>query len=445
MVAEKYLRSIEVFGHELNCYITVLKESALRQAEEAEKRMKAGEFLGPLQGVPIAIKDLMYIEGVKCTAGSKILADNVAPYDSHVVRRLRKGGAILLGTTNLHEFASGITNANPHYGPVRNPWDTAKISGGSSGGSASAVASGLAAAATGTDTAGSVRLPAALCGVVGFKPTYGLVSRIGVIPLASSFDTVGTLTSTSWDAAAMLSVLAGRDEGDVLTADVPAPDYLTETEAPMGEVKVGVPQGYFLDGLNAGVDKEFQSFLGRLAQLGCSVTGMELSGMEAVQDIFYPIRRAEASAFHEKWLASEADLYGEDVRKTLELGTKIPATSYINAQNSRPALREAFLSSMAGLDVLAVPSSMITAPSVGQKLVMAGGKESDVQSTLVKLTLPFNVVGFPAVSVPIGLAEGMPVGAQLVARPFEESVLLRLANHYEEKFGVFPSPPDFKQ
>jgi len=440
-VTERYLESIERLNPALNCFITVLKDSAMKKAEEAEAQMKEGIFLGPLHGVPVAIKDLMYIEGVRCTAGSKILADSVAPYDSYAVRRIKKGGGVILGTTNLHEFAAGITNANPHYGPVRNPWDPTRISGGSSGGSAAAVAAGMAAAALGTDTAGSVRLPAGLCGAVGFKPTYGLVSRIGVIPLASSFDTVGTLTRSGWDAAALLSVLAGHDEGDVSTADVPLPDFVASAESPIGPIKVGAPRGYFRDLLDEGVEREFQAFLDRLAQLGCSVERMELSGIDAVQDIFYPIRRAEASAFHEKWLSSRAGLYGEDVRKTLELGSKIPATEYINAQNRRPALREAFLRSMADYQVLAVPTSAITAPAVGQSRVTVGGKEVDVQSTLVRLTMPFNVVGFPAVSVPVGFAGGMPVGAQLVARPFEDPVLLSLMCAYEERFGEFPPPP----
>jgi len=440
-VTERYLDSIERLNPKLNCFITVLRGSSLAQAEEAEKQMKAGTLLGPLQGVPVAIKDLIYIEGVKCTAGSRILAESVAGYDAYLVRRLKKAGAVILGTTNLHEFAAGITNVNPHYGPVRNPWDPARISGGSSGGSAAAVSAGLAGAAIGTDTAGSVRLPAGLCGVVGLKPTYGLISRIGVIPLASSFDTVGTLTRSSWDAAALLSAVAGHDEGDVSTADVPLPDYVPEATAPLGQPKVGVPQGYFLEGLEAGVDTEFRAFLSRLTQIGCSVQPMEISAMAAVQDIFYPIRRAEASAFHEKWLSTEANLYGDDVRRTLELGARIPATQYINAQNSRPALREAFLGSMAPFDVLAAPTSMITAPSIGQSSIELNGKEADVQSTLVRLTLPFNVVGFPAVSLPVGLSAGLPVGAQLVARPFDEALLLRLANAYEERFGNFPDPP----
>ena len=208
--ARACLSRIDALNKNLNCYITVLRDAALGAAEESEKRFRAGSPLGLLDGIPLAVKDLIYIQGVRCTAGSKILADNVAPYDAAVVRRLKAAGAVILGTTNLHEFAAGTTSVNPHYGAVRNPWDEGRVSGGSSGGSAAAVAAGMAAGALGTDTAGSVRIPAALCGVLGLKPTYGRVSRLGVVPLASSLDTVGILASCAWDAGAMLQCMAGH-------------------------------------------------------------------------------------------------------------------------------------------------------------------------------------------------------------------------------------------
>jgi len=223
-----YLRRIDERNPSLNCFITKLTVSAGTSAAEAERRFASGSPLGPLDGVPIAVKDVIYISGVKCTAGSKILANNVATYDSPVVRRLKDAGVVLVGTTNLHEFTAGVTSNNPHFGPVRNPWNLDRVAGGSSGGSAAAVASGMVPAALGTDTAGSVRIPAALCGVLGLKPTYGRVSRLGVIPLAPSFDTVGVLTSSAWDAAAMLQTIAGHDEGDPTTVETPVPNYLSD-------------------------------------------------------------------------------------------------------------------------------------------------------------------------------------------------------------------------
>lgn len=437
---EMALKSTESLNPLLNCFITVLKDSAMRAAQDAELKLKEGVDLGPLQGVPLAVKDLFYIEGVKCTAGSSVLAENIAPYDASVVRRLKRAGAVLIGTTNLHEFAAGITNENPHYGPVRNPWDTNRISGGSSGGSAAAVSAGLVAAGIGTDTAGSIRVPASFCGLLGLKPTYGIASRIGVIPLASSFDTVGTLTTCAWDAAALLATIAGHDEGDVSTADIPLPDYVAATVAPRRKMKVGIPRRYFFDVLDERVKDEFQRFLDRLASLDCESQPVEIESIESVPLAFFPIRRAEASAFHERWLSSSPESYGEDVRANLEMGAKVPATQYINAQNSRPAIREAFLKAMESTDLLAVPTVPVPAPRLGQKRVEAGGQEYDVPPTLTRLTLPFNLVGFPALSLPIGFVDGLPVGVQLVARPFEEPVLLSFSDGYEEKFGMFARP-----
>lgn len=440
-VTEDLLKKIESLNPTLNCFITVLKDSAMEQAGDAERKMKEGQRTGPLQGVPVALKDLIYIDGVRCTAGSKILASHVANYDSPVAKRLKAAGAVILGTTNMHEFAAGVTNDNPHYGPVRNPWDTTRISGGSSGGSAAAVSAGLAAAAIGTDTAGSVRIPAALCGVFGLKPTYGLISRIGVIPLASSFDTVGTLTNSAWDAGALLGVLAGHEEGDVTTADIPPSDYTGYLEQPLGKTRIGVPRKFFMDVLDGSSRDAFSKFLDQLTSLGCEVASTELADVDKSYDTWLPIRRAEASAFHEGWLKSTPEMYGEDVRKGLELGIQVTATRYINAQNSRPALRESFSTSMESFDFLAVPTTCVPATKIGETSVSIEGKDVDLYSALNRLTLPFNVVGFPAISVPIGFSGGLPVGAQLVARPFREPELLRIANAYGEKFGPFQEPP----
>ncbi len=441
-VTEESLARVEKLNPTLNCFITVLRNSALKSAEESEKRFKEGKPLGALDGVQIAVKDIMYVAGVRCTAGSKILANNIAAYDSQVARRLKSAGAVLVGTTNLHEFAAGVTSANPHYGPVRNPWDTARISGGSSGGSAAAVASGMAAGAVGTDTAGSVRIPAALCGTVGLKPTYGRISRLGVIPLASSFDTVGTLTSCAWDAAALLQVLAGHDPDDMTTASAEVPDYTADLGGEFSGARVGVPKRYFHDSVDPSVEEKFEGFAERLGQIGCAVEEADFDGVDEVYDRWLPIRRAEATAFHLRWLERSGDLYGEDVRTSLELGKQVSAVEYVNAQNARPPLIERFASSMKEFDAMAVPSTSVTASLVGQTTVSVGGRDVDVYSALNRLTLPFNVVGFPAMSIPVGLADGLPVGAQLVARPFEESQLFKIADAFEAKYGPYPSPPD---
>ncbi len=440
-ITEEILRRIERLNPRINCYITILRDSALSAAEQSEKRFKEGMPCGPLDGVPIAVKDLFYIQGVKCTAGSKILANNIAPYDSSAVRRLKAAGAVLIGTTNLHEFAAGVTNVNPHYGPVRNPWDETRMSGGSSGGSAAAVASGMAVGAIGTDTAGSVRIPASLCGVLGLKPTYGRISRLGVVPLASSFDTVGTLTSCAWDSAALLQVLAGHSVEDLTTSATEVPDYTSGMGTPFEVVKVGVPKLYFHDSNDPSVEEVFDRFIGKVESLGCKVKEADFDGIREVYDSWLPIRRAEATAFHLKWLRSSPGLYGDDVRKGLELGRQVTAVEYVNAQNTRPLLMERFASSMRDYDLMAVPTTSILAPTIGQASVEINGKRVDVYSALNRLTLPFNFVGFPALTIPAGLAAGLPVGVQIVGRPFEEAGLLRFADAFEGKYGPHPDPP----
>ncbi len=397
--------------------------------------------MGPLHGIPIAIKDLFYIKGVRCTAGSKILAENVANYDSFVVKRLVGAGAVLVGTTNLHEFASGVTNVNPFYGPVRNPWDTNRVSGGSSGGSAAAVAAEMSVAALGTDTSGSVRIPSSLCGVVGLKPSYGRISRVGVIPLSTSFDTVGTLTSCVWDAAALLQELAGYEKNDWTTEEVGVPNYLSELEMPLERPKLGVPRRYFLDDIDPQVLELFSKFLDRMSGGVTSISDVVLRGTEKVYETWAAVRRSEAAAFHEQWLATTPEKYGEDVRKGLEKGREITAVEYINAQNTRPEIRESFLEAMKSVDFLVAPTTPVVAPKIKEEKVELNGKSVDVYTTLSRLTLPFNVVGFPVISIPIGFAGGLPVGAQIVARPFEEGSLLRIASLCEGLLGVHQIPP----
>ena len=434
------LRRIEGPGKELNCFITVLRDPALRQAEDSERRYRDGSPRGPLDGVPIALKDLIYINGVRCTAGSKILADNVAAYDSPVAARLKAAGAVLIGTTNLHEFAAGVTGENPHFGPARNPWDPRRMTGGSSSGSAASVSAGLVPCAVGTDTGGSVRIPSGLCGVVGLKPTYGLVSRLGVIPLATSFDTVGTITTCASDAAILLSVLSGHDPEDITTVAADVPDYAAEMEAPAGGLRVGVPRRHFHENVDSAVESAFDRFLEKLSRCGNTVTEVELDGAELVEGCWRTIRMAEATAFHKKWLDEAPGAYGEDVRALLEQGRGVAAVDYVNAQNLRPTLMQRFSQSMRDVDAVAVPTTSTTAPLIGEKSVMVNGKDTDVRSALIRLTLPFNVVGFPTVSVPAGTSGGLPVGAQLVAQPFQEAKLLRLVASVETQ-GPFPGPP----
>jgi aspartyl-tRNA(Asn)/glutamyl-tRNA(Gln) amidotransferase subunit A len=437
---KEYLKRIERLNPRLNCFITVLADSALKAAELSQRRFKSGAPLGPLDGIPLAIKDVIYIEGVRCTAGSKILANNIAGYDAPVVKKLKEAGAILVGTTNLHEFAAGVTSENPHYGPVRNPWDESRVAGGSSGGSAAAVAAGMAVGALGTDTAGSVRIPAALCGVPGLKPTYGSVSRLGVIPLAPSLDTVGVISSNARDAAAILQVIAGHEINDVTTVDSGPTEYLKAMSRPFVGAQIGVVRNYFSDFIDPSVTENFNKFISSLEEIGCKAHEIELDGIDEIYDKWLLIRRAEATAFHLRWLESTPELYGEDVRRLLELGKDLRAVDYVNALNARPLSMERFASSMKEFDFIALPTTCIPAPPMGQARVTIKGKELETYSALNRLTLPFNYLGCPALSIPSGFIEGLPVGVQIVGKLFDEAGVLRLALAYEEKFGAYPVP-----
>ena len=436
-----YLDRIRELNPRLNCFITVLADSALKAAAESEKRIREGNPRGPLDGVPIAVKDLIYISGVKCTAGSKILANNVASYDAAVIKKLKAAGAVLIGTTNLHEFAAGVTSINPHYGPVRNPWDETRVSGGSSGGSAAAVAAGMAPASIGTDTGGSVRIPAALCGLIGLKPTYGRVSRLGVVPLSSSLDTVGVLTTSAWDACSLIQTIAGHEKEDLTTAESEVPDFFAEMSLPLSSARVGVPRGFFRDRLDPAVEDNFNVFTSRLREIGCSVGDADLDFLDSAYDMWLPIRKAEATSFHLRWLQSSPGLYGDDVRKLLEEGKDVKAIDYVGAVNARPSFMERFSQAMGSFDFLALPCTCVPAPPLDNSSVSIRGKSVDVRTALIRPSIPFNYIGCPVVSVPSGLIGGLPVGVQLVGRLFDEGGLLRLVNAYEDRFGPFPSPP----
>jgi aspartyl-tRNA(Asn)/glutamyl-tRNA(Gln) amidotransferase subunit A len=283
LTAETFNR-ISKLNSSTNSFITVLQEVAMTEAERAERQIAEGRYLGPLHGIPVAVKDNISIRGVRSTAGSKILGDRIAAYDSTVVRKLHEAGAIIVGTTNMHEFAGGATSVNPFFGPVRNPWDTERISGGSSGGSAAAVSAGMAAGALGTDTAGSLRIPAAFCGVVGLKPTFGSTSRFGVVPAVASFDTVGVIAGCVWDAAVLFSAIAGKDDHDSTTIDRGTLPSLTEAERTPEQGKIAVPRSFFFEVLDEGVSDLFERFLTNMGEFGLSRGDLEVEVLQRASE-----------------------------------------------------------------------------------------------------------------------------------------------------------------
>jgi aspartyl-tRNA(Asn)/glutamyl-tRNA(Gln) amidotransferase subunit A len=414
-ITHAYLERIDHYDAGLRTFITVDAEMALAAARAADSTQ--GD--GPLRGVPVAIKDNIATRALRTTGGSKVLADWVPEHDATVTRQLRHAGAVILGKTNLHEFAYGGTCSNVEFGAVRNPWNAEHVPGGSSGGSGAAVAAGLCGAALGTDTAGSVRLPAAQCGVVGLKPTYGLVSVEGVFPLAWSLDHVGPITRTVDDAALLLTVLG---------AWVPAEP---STDSVAG-LRLGVPRRYFFDGLQSDVEAAVENALEILRALGADVCDVDWPDVHLSNSATWTIILAEASAYHRRWFRSRPHDYSAETRAHLQLAESLPAADYVQAQRARSVLQRQVGELLNEVDALVTPTLAITPPRIGQTTVEVGGKVKEINPVFIRLADPFNLTGLPAISVPCGFGEnGLPIGLQVAAPPHAESTVLRIARAYE--------------
>ena len=414
----------------LNAFITLMREEALAQARGAEKAILAGHDLGPLHGIPISLKDLYQTVGVKTTGGSKILADWVPTTDATVTRRLSLAGAIVIGKNNLHEFAFGATNENPHYGPSRNPWNRERITGGSSGGSAAAVAAGLGYASMGSDTGGSIRLPAAFCGIVGVKPTYGLVSRAGVLPLSWSLDHCGPLTRTVEDAAIMLNAIIGHDHADPASASRVTPDLTTALDGKVQGLRVGVLREYLGENVNAEVASAVRTAARDLERLGTRVEEVSVPEVAYGDGASIGILYGEAAAIHERWLKTHRDQYGADVLERLSQGERMTATQYLKGQRARRVLVDRFKQLFEQIDVLISPTVPILAPTIPES------RGNAARAQLLGFTRLFNVLGLPTLSVPCGFSTtGLPIGLQVAGRPFDDITILRVAYAYERQAG----------
>jgi aspartyl-tRNA(Asn)/glutamyl-tRNA(Gln) amidotransferase subunit A len=436
-VVTEFLRRIERLNPQLNAYLTVTAELALRAASRAEKewshRKSASSSDKPLLGIPVALKDNIWTRGVRTTIGSRILRDYVPTEDATVVRKLARAGAILLGKTNLHEFAYGVTNNNPHFGPVRNPWALDRISGGSSGGSAVAIAAGMCTAALGTDTGGSLRIPGALCGVVGLKPTFGRVSVYGVAPLSPSLDHVGPLTRSVSDAATMLGVLCGRDPRDA-TSVGGKEDFSRALRKPLPKFRLGRPREYFWDELDDEVRSVADAAILDMVQGGVKLREVSLPGVRDSLRSATKIALAEARYGHERagYFPAHAGEYGEDIRTWMEAGSDIRAIDYLAAFAIQKTIRAEFEAAFENVDVIVTPTLPVIAPLIGATHVTIGEQNMDVRTALLAFNRPANFTGYPAISIPCGFTrEGLPVGLQLIGRPFDESTLLRIALFYE--------------
>jgi len=429
-LAEGYLRRIDALNPSLNAYITVAADEAMRSARQAEDGMARGTELGPLHGVPLAIKDLFATRGLRTTAGSKILADWVPKEDAHVVTLLRRAGAFFLGKLNMHEWAAGSTTINPHFGATANPWDITRIPGGSSSGSAAAIAAALCAGSLGSDTAGSIRIPSSLCGTVGLKPTYGLASLRGVLPLSWSLDHVGPMTRTVEDAALLMEAIAGYDPQDPSSADRPVPDYRDALRGDVRGLRLGLPRNYFFDEADPEVVAAVRRAASLLEAEGAHVVEVEVPGVEKAFAVGLPVLVAEAAAYHEKYLQERPGDYGEDVLALLKGGQSQTAVDYIKAQRARIEFRQGLVALFTRIDVLLTPTTPITAPTIEQCRA-----EAPIFA-LMRCTFPFNLAGLPALSVPCGLSEaGLPIGLQIAGRHFAEATVLRVGAAYEQASG----------
>ena len=433
-LTQAYLDRIGALDSRVNSYITVTGDLAMERARQAEAEIAAGQNRGPLHGIPIALKDLYNTAGIPTTGGSKILAEHVPDEDCPAAAKLGEAGAVLLGKLNMHEFAFGITNNNQHYGPARNPWNTDCVTGGSSGGSGAAMAASLCAATLGSDTGGSIRIPAAFCGIVGLKPTYGRVSKRDVLPLSTSLDTVGPMTRSVADAAIVLQAIAGYDALDPNCVDAPIPNYLSEMAAGANGLRVGVVRGDYRLPMDDELERAVEAAFVQLGGLGATlVDPVELPLLREALPHNFTIISSEAAAFHLQWLDERPGDYGQDVFGRLSGGRNNSATDYIIAREAQARIRGQLLEAMAGFDALAMPMLPLTAPPIGQEAVTVGGAAMDLRTAVTWYTQPFNLTGFPAISVPCGFTSaGMPIGFQLVAKPFEEGTLLRLAHAYEQ-------------
>ena len=451
-LAKRYLDKIQKLNPTLNAYLAIMEQEAITAARRAEREIAKGNYLGPLHGVPFSIKDNIATKGVTTTAGSKILADWVPDFDATIVDRLKKAGVVILGKTNMHEWAKGSNSINPFYGTSYNPWDVTRIPGGSSGGSAVAVAADLCLASIGTDSAGSVRNPASLCGTVGLKPTLGRISTFGGVAGTGGYTVnhFGILAKTVKDAAFVLSHIAGYDPKDPLSSDEPVPNYIKPIGIPVKGMKVGiVTGGYFEAGLTNEVRRAFQDALKQLKALGMKTQEITIPHMDLVPALQAASTRPEANSDHDGYLRTRPRDYSPGLLYGLIAGLLIPAPVYVTAQRIRRLLCEEFDSAFQNVQVIVAPTLFSSAPTIedcNRGYIEADGKRIDLADRagnfLTRYTIPFNVTGLPTISVRCGFSSsGLPIGMQISAPPFQEGRLFQVGHAYERAAGWYKRRP----
>ncbi|MDC0035695.1 amidase family protein [Chloroflexi bacterium] len=427
-----HLTRIEEIEHKLNSFITILGDTAKKSAAQAEKEILSGQWRGDLHGIPIGLKDLYFTKGVTTTIGSDVYKNFIPKYDARVTSNLMTAGAIILGKLQMHEFALGTTSYNPHYGPARNPWNTECITGGSSGGSGSSVSAGQCMGALGSDTGGSIRIPSALCGIVGMKPTFGRVSRYGVFPLSNSLDTVGPMTRTVEDNAIMLNAIAGHDKLDPYSAKVEVPDFKTLLEKDISNLKIARIDTYFYDVIDTEVLNLINKACDQFESLGAEVETVEIPVLDHTLAISGTILLTEAAEIHSENLKTKSSLIGADVKLRLQQGALTSGIDYVKSQRGRTLYNQKVKELFQTYDILLAPTVPVGAPFIKDESIDINGTQELIGPLMARLTRPQNITGLPTISIPIGFtSKHMPVGMQLTAPAFEEGFLYNVAHQFE--------------
>jgi len=430
-LSEACSRQIERFNPSLNAFITVVEHPASSRQERG----------GNLAGIPLAVKDLFETKGIRTTAGSVFFKDYIPAEDAAVVQKLKAAGAVIMGKTNTHEIALGVTTVNPQFGTTRNPWDPSRIPGGSSGGSAVAVAAGMSLGALGTDTGGSIRIPASLCGVVGLKPTYGRVSLRGVFPLSWNLDHVGPITRTASDAALVLQIIAGYDPQDPASIHMLLSDYLHHLEDEIKGKKAALARGSYIEGSDTEVVTAVNEAAHVFASLGVNVEEVETDFLREAALANSVMTQADGAAYHRERLAEHPDWFGEDIRQRLETGRSFSSTEYALARRTQSEMKQRFVQFFEKYDLLLLPTTPITAP------LIEGNDAVEQARRLTRFTAPFNLAGLPSISIPCGFSKnGLPIGLQIVAKAWNEAGVLRAAHAYERETSWGKQHPEiFKE
>lgn len=431
-LTQAILDHAETNDEQINAYTSFTREQAEKAAQKAEEEITNGNYRGTYHGIPMALKDNIYIKDEVTTMSSKIHRDFVPSYDATVVEQLRQAGAIFTGKLNMHEYAWGATTSSPHFGPCHNPWDLAKIPGGSSGGSGASVVSDMTMASLGTDTGGSIRIPASICGIVGLKPTYGRVSSYGSFPLAWSLDHIGPMTKTVHDAAALLAIIAGYDPKDTNTAHVPVDDYTSALDGNVKDLVIGINEDYFFRQVDRDVEQAVRDQLKQLEAQGAKIVEVDIPSLQYAEWAVMTTIISEPAAIHEENYRTRPDDFGEDLQFLFDLGHLPSAVDYVQAQQIRHHLKQDFQKAFEQVDVLISPTLPIATPDIGAATVDLNGEQVDLLDHIIRFTGPGNITGLPGLSVPCGFKDGLPIGMQIMGRAFDEKTILNVGHAVEQ-------------